>query len=223
MNSLLSGNPPACTAGRVAEKPGHDSGEVAQRNRNGFRLWFASMAYVLVNSLRRLALQTTDLADATCGTIRRKLFKIGALVTVSVRRIKFAMASGSLRARPAIRLVNGASERFGTFELWHRSARSLPLGGKLTDFRQNVSLSRFQAVLTQDDKRLPLLPEWGITLLECLSSLPRMRTVVHGYGITPDMVRATLTATVRPDTQTTCDSMPIIRNKSTYSISRAAE
>jgi hypothetical protein len=61
---------------------------------NQLRLWFASMAYVLVNSLRRLALQTTDLADATCGTIRRKLFKIGALVTVSVRRIKFAMASG---------------------------------------------------------------------------------------------------------------------------------
>jgi Transposase DDE domain group 1 len=61
---------------------------------NQLRLWFASMAYVLVNSLRRLALQTTDLADATCGTIRRKLFKIGALVTISVRRIKFAMASG---------------------------------------------------------------------------------------------------------------------------------
>ena len=61
---------------------------------NQLRLWFASMAYVLVNSLRRMALQTTDLADATCGTIRRKLFKIGALVTISVRRIKFAMASG---------------------------------------------------------------------------------------------------------------------------------
>ena len=61
---------------------------------NQLRLWFASMAYVLVNGLRRLALQTTDLADATCGAIRRKLFKIGALVTISVRRIKFAMASG---------------------------------------------------------------------------------------------------------------------------------
>jgi hypothetical protein len=61
---------------------------------NQLRLWFASMAYVLVNSLRGLALQATDLADATCGTIRRKLFKIGALVTISVRRIKFAMASG---------------------------------------------------------------------------------------------------------------------------------
>jgi hypothetical protein len=61
---------------------------------NQLRLWFASMAYVLIEGTRRLALQATDLADATCGTIRRKLFKIGALVTISVRRIKFAMASG---------------------------------------------------------------------------------------------------------------------------------
>ena len=61
---------------------------------NQLRLWFASMAYVLLDSLRRVALQATDLANATCGTIRRKLFKIGALVTISVRRIKLAMASG---------------------------------------------------------------------------------------------------------------------------------
>jgi Transposase DDE domain group 1 len=61
---------------------------------NQLRLWFASMAYVLVSSLRRIALQKTDMAVATCGTIRRKLFKIGALVTISVRRIKLAMASG---------------------------------------------------------------------------------------------------------------------------------
>jgi Transposase DDE domain group 1 len=61
---------------------------------NQLRLWFASMAYVLIEGTRRLALQATDRADATCGTIRRKLFKIGALVTISVRRIKFAMASG---------------------------------------------------------------------------------------------------------------------------------
>ncbi|MGH8512504.1 MAG: transposase [Gammaproteobacteria bacterium] len=39
-------------------------------------------------------MQATGLADASCGTIRRKLFKIGALVTISVRRIKLAMASG---------------------------------------------------------------------------------------------------------------------------------
>ncbi len=71
-----------------------DRTSTATMKANQLRLWFASLAYVLVDSLRRLALAATDLADATCGTIRRKLFKIGALVTISVRRVKIAMASG---------------------------------------------------------------------------------------------------------------------------------
>jgi len=71
-----------------------DRTSTATMKANQLRLWFASMAYVLVDSLRRIALHATDLADATCGTIRRKLLKIGALVTISVRRIKLAMASG---------------------------------------------------------------------------------------------------------------------------------
>jgi Transposase DDE domain group 1 len=61
---------------------------------NQLRLWFASMAYVLMCALRRIGLPHTQFAEASCGTIRLKLLKIGALVRVSVRRIKFAMASG---------------------------------------------------------------------------------------------------------------------------------
>ena len=60
---------------------------------NQLRLWFAAMAYVLLCALRRIGLADTAFADATCGTIRLKLLKIGALVRVSVRRIKIAMAS----------------------------------------------------------------------------------------------------------------------------------
>ena len=45
-------------------------------------------------ALRRIGLQHTELEAATCGTLRLKLLKIGARVTVSVRRIKVAMASG---------------------------------------------------------------------------------------------------------------------------------
>jgi hypothetical protein len=48
---------------------------------NQLRLWFASMAYALLSALRRRALAHTELARATCGTIRTKLLKIGALVT----------------------------------------------------------------------------------------------------------------------------------------------
>ena len=61
---------------------------------NQLRLWFAAMAYVLLDGLRRIALPATRLARATAGTIRLKLLKIGALVRVSVRRVTVQMASG---------------------------------------------------------------------------------------------------------------------------------
>jgi hypothetical protein len=60
---------------------------------NQLRLWFASMAYVLICALRRIGLAHTPFARASCGTIRLKLLKIGALVRTSVRRIKLAMPS----------------------------------------------------------------------------------------------------------------------------------
>jgi Transposase DDE domain group 1 len=60
---------------------------------NQLRLWFASMAYVLICALRRIGLAHTQFARASCGTIRLKLLKIGALVRISVRRIKLAMPS----------------------------------------------------------------------------------------------------------------------------------
>jgi hypothetical protein len=50
------------------------------------------VAYVL-SALRRVGLAGTRLADATCGTIRLKLLKIGALVKITVRRVLFSMAS----------------------------------------------------------------------------------------------------------------------------------
>src|SRR5215470_3383529 len=70
-----------------------DRTSTATMRANQLRLWFASMAYVLLCAVRRIGLSYTRLADATCGTIRLKLLKVGALVRVSVRRIKFAMAS----------------------------------------------------------------------------------------------------------------------------------
>ena len=66
----------------------------ATMRANQLRLWFASMAYVLLCALRRIGLPAASFADATCGTIRLKLLKIGALVRLSVRRVKIAMASG---------------------------------------------------------------------------------------------------------------------------------
>jgi Transposase DDE domain group 1 len=60
---------------------------------NQLRLWLSSMAYVLMCAVRRIGLAGTKLERATCGTIRLQLLKIGALVTITVRRVKVAFAS----------------------------------------------------------------------------------------------------------------------------------
>jgi hypothetical protein len=60
---------------------------------NQLRLWFSSVAYVLLSELRRLGLADTALARAQCGTIRLKLLKIGARVRVSARRIWISLSS----------------------------------------------------------------------------------------------------------------------------------
>ena len=73
-----------------------DRTSTATMRANPLHLWFAFVASVLLCALRRIGLAFTRFAEATCGTIRLKLLKLGALVRVSVRRIKIAMAS----ARP---------------------------------------------------------------------------------------------------------------------------
>jgi hypothetical protein len=57
---------------------------------NQLRLWFASMAYVLLAELRRLGLTGTALARA--GTIRLRLLRIGAIVRVSARRFGVSLS-----------------------------------------------------------------------------------------------------------------------------------
>lgn len=59
---------------------------------NQLRLWLSGAAYVLLQTLRRFGLAETDLATARCDTIRLKLFKIGAIVRVSFRRVCFSLA-----------------------------------------------------------------------------------------------------------------------------------
>jgi hypothetical protein len=60
---------------------------------NQVRLWLSAFAYVLVDTLRRTALRGTQMARAQAWTLRNRLFKIGALVRVSVRRIKVSLSS----------------------------------------------------------------------------------------------------------------------------------
>ena len=58
-----------------------DRTSTATMAANQLRLWFSSVAHVLLEALRRIGLPHTELAPATCGTIRLKLLKLGARVT----------------------------------------------------------------------------------------------------------------------------------------------
>lgn len=60
---------------------------------NQLRVYYSTFAYILILECRRLGLRGTALATAQPKTIRRQLFKIGARVQISVRRIKLSMAS----------------------------------------------------------------------------------------------------------------------------------
>ena len=61
---------------------------------NQLRLYFSSIAYVLLQMLRRLGLEGTELAKAQCSSIRLKLLKIGALIRITVRKVWISLAGG---------------------------------------------------------------------------------------------------------------------------------
>jgi len=60
---------------------------------NQFRLLLSSLAYIMINYLRKNALSGTELENAQVGTIRLKLFKIGAAIVKNTRRILFLLSS----------------------------------------------------------------------------------------------------------------------------------
>jgi hypothetical protein len=61
---------------------------------NQLRLYFSTFAYQLMQGLRRLGLQGTEMAQAQCQTIRLKLLKIGAQIRVTVRKVWLSLAAG---------------------------------------------------------------------------------------------------------------------------------
>ena len=69
-----------------------DRTSASRFDANQLRLLFSAFASILFDVLRR-ALVGTRLARATAGTLRLKLLKIGARVSVSVRRVRVAMDS----------------------------------------------------------------------------------------------------------------------------------
>jgi hypothetical protein len=60
---------------------------------NQFRLLLAALAYTLMQRLRALALQATELERASAATIRVRLLKIGAAILRNTRRVRVMLAS----------------------------------------------------------------------------------------------------------------------------------
>ena len=71
-----------------------DRTSTAYLRSNQIRLYFSSVAYLLLQALRRLGLQGTEWAKAQCTTLRLKLLKIGALIRITVRKVWVSMAEG---------------------------------------------------------------------------------------------------------------------------------
>ena len=76
---------------------------------NQLRLWLSSAAYILMHALRRIGLAGTALHNACANTIRLRLLKIGARITVSVRRIKIAMSEACPNQREFITAFHALS------------------------------------------------------------------------------------------------------------------
>ena len=72
-----------------------DRTSAATMRANQIRLYFSSVAYLLMHALRRLGLKGTALARAQCHTIRLKLLKIGAQIRVTVRKVWVSLAGSS--------------------------------------------------------------------------------------------------------------------------------
>jgi len=60
---------------------------------NQFRLLLSSLAYVLIDHVRRVGLAGTQLARAQVSTLRVRLFKVGAVIVRNTRRVRFMLAS----------------------------------------------------------------------------------------------------------------------------------
>jgi hypothetical protein len=71
-----------------------DRTSAATMRANQIRLWFSSVAYLLMQAVRRLGLKGTPMEKAQCQTIRLKLLKIGAQVKITVRKVWVSLAEG---------------------------------------------------------------------------------------------------------------------------------
>ena len=93
---------------RIKEQPLYlfaDRTSASTMRANQLRLWLSSVAYVLVNTLREFGLKGTPLEKAQCHTIRLKLFKVGAAIRVTVRKVWLSLSAAYPYAETFLRVL----------------------------------------------------------------------------------------------------------------------
>ena len=118
-----------------------DRTSTATMRGNQLRLWFASMAYVLLCALRRIGLAHTPFANATCGTIRLKLLKLGALIKISARRVRIAFASACPSA-PGMALGRRKARQRARLAALTRAAAARDNAAKPSAHRRKIPIQR---------------------------------------------------------------------------------
>ena len=99
---------------------------------------------------------------------------------------KITQSAAGLRAKPAIRANR---ERYGTFELWHQTAREAPMVADITSQLQGSNTLGYGAIALSQDSRLGYLPEGGVALLDILKYIPGMARLLSQMGVLPRIVR----------------------------------
>ena len=105
-----------------------------------------------------------------------------------------AYQASQLRATP----VSIAGTRRGTFELWHQSSREAPLCGEIVYASPSLSsVNPCSAISAGPDKPFPVVPDDGLSLLDCLLELPTMHDYVRANDLMPLIVRGSVKLTKR--------------------------
>jgi hypothetical protein len=107
-----------------------------------------------------------------------------------------ADVASNLRAKPALR----ETERFGTFELWHRSSREMPIVGLVTNrHASGTSITRQGVIFSAFDVPLEKVPLGGMSLLTCLTHLPGMAETMAQVGVSANILRGRVALDVLND------------------------
>lgn len=85
--------------------------------------------------------------------------------------------------------VRAMGQRIGTFELWHRSSRHMPLAGSFVRFAQGATSTSYEIWGKPQDRAPPELQMSGISLMDCLCSCPGMLHALRLYGAIPKILR----------------------------------